>query len=85
VRFRDLTIREILGILVLPVIIVLALIAPAYVTNRVNQIQLEVSCQTARANIQQLQALRAISHELGIPVGFTVPAPPPECVDFSAP
>lgn len=84
-RFRDLKLREILGILVLPVIIVVALVAPAYVTARVNKVQLEVTCTSARANMEQLQALKNISHELGLPIRFTITPLPPECVDLQAP
>jgi predicted TIM-barrel fold metal-dependent hydrolase len=71
--------REIASIIILPIIIVAALLAPAYVTYRVNQVQLAATCQNARSNAQQLEALKSIAMDLGIPVRFTIPPPPPGC------
>jgi hypothetical protein len=71
--------REIGSVIILPIVIVAALLAPAYVTHRVNEVQLSVTCQSARSNAQQLEALRSIAMDLGIPVRFTIPPPLPEC------
>lgn len=73
--------REIASIIALPIVIVAALLAPAYVTRRVNDAQLAVSCQSAKSNAQQLEALKSIAEDLGIPVRFTIPPPLPECKD----
>lgn len=72
--------REFVGIFILPVFVVLALLAPAYVTHRVDDIQLQVQCQSARSNVEQLLALQSIARELGIPRSFEIPALPSECV-----
>jgi hypothetical protein len=71
--------REIASVVILPIIIVAALLAPAYVTHRVNEVQLSVTCQSSQSNVQQLKALRSIAVDLGIPVRFTIPPPLPEC------
>ncbi len=65
--------------IVIPLVVLAALAAPAYVTNRVNQVHLQVECDSAKANISQLSALREISEKLGIPVTFKVPSLPLEC------
>jgi hypothetical protein len=72
-------------------ILVLALVfiataAPIYVI-RYNQRQatrteLAVTCVSARANIDQLQAIAEIADRLGVPHEFTVPKEPPACDDF---
>jgi hypothetical protein len=54
-------------------------VIPAYVQHRVDAAQQNISCLSAQANIQQLEALRAISHDLGLPTTFRVPPLPPEC------
>jgi hypothetical protein len=41
--------------------------------------QTAISCVSARANVSQLEALREISDQLGVPVMFRVPEVPPEC------
>jgi hypothetical protein len=71
-------------------ILIAALFAAAgggagYVQHQAALITLEVSCRVAKSNTEQLEELRAISHELGIPIGFTVTPLPSECADFSAP
>jgi hypothetical protein len=42
----------------------------------------EITCQSARANIDQLTALHEIADQLGVPVEFRVPEVPPECNGF---
>jgi hypothetical protein len=74
-----LRIRTWIGVIAVPVILVGALAAPAYVTHRVNEVQLSVTCQSSRSNAQQLKALKSIAMDLGIPVRFTIPPPLPEC------
>jgi hypothetical protein len=71
--------REIAGVVLLPIIIAAALLAPAYVTQRVNEVQLSVTCQSSRSNVEQLKALKSIAQDLGVPVRFTIPPPLPEC------
>jgi hypothetical protein len=71
--------RTWVGVILVPIVLIGALAAPAYVTRRVNDVQLSVTCQSARSNAQQLKALRSIAVDLGIPVRFTIPSPPPEC------
>jgi uncharacterized protein (UPF0333 family) len=68
------------AILVLLMVVVFAgIAAPAVVINFNQQAATRVSCVSAKANIQQLAALDEISHRLGIPHDFTVPALPSEC------
>jgi len=61
-----------LGIFV-PVTVIL------YFQRSATETELELSCVTFRANIDQLEALEALEHRLGIPVDFTIPPLPPEC------
>lgn len=39
-----------------------------------------ITCVSARANISQLQALSALERRLGVPVDFTIPHLPEECM-----
>lgn len=71
--------RELVGVLILPLLIAAAFILYASVTRAVNESQLNVTCVSARANVEQLTALREIADQLGVPVLFTVPKVPPEC------
>lgn len=73
--------RETLSVVVLPIFVIMALLAPAYVTHRVDDIQFEVQCQSARANNVQLRALDSIAKELGIPHNFPTTPLPPECAE----
>jgi hypothetical protein len=66
---------------ILPGFVVLALLAPAYVTRRVDDIQLQVGCQSARSNVEQMHALASIARSLGIPRTFDIPKVPAECAD----
>jgi hypothetical protein len=75
----SLRLRTWVAVILVPIILVAALAAPAYVTSRVNEVQLSVTCQSARSNAQQLEALKSIAVDLGIPVRFTIPSLPPEC------
>jgi hypothetical protein len=79
VKFSSLTIREIIGILILPVLIAVGFILYASVTRAVTDAQLNVTCTSARASVDQLTALREIADQLGVPVTFTIPEVPPEC------
>lgn len=40
---------------------------------------LVVTCQSARANVAQLKALRALEHRLGLPVDLRIPVISKEC------
>lgn len=50
-----------------------------YFQRSATDTQRELSCVTFRANIDQLNALEALEHRLGVPVDFTIPPLPPEC------
>jgi uncharacterized membrane protein len=71
--------RQMLVAFTLPIVVVVAFLLYAYVTSSVSQSQTTIVCISARANIDQLTALREISDQLGVPVTFTIPEVPPEC------
>jgi hypothetical protein len=50
-----------------------------WLQSRVDEVQFDISCSSARANISQLEALHSIARELGIPALFPIPEVPPEC------
>jgi nitrate/TMAO reductase-like tetraheme cytochrome c subunit len=50
-----------------------------WLQSRVDEVQFDISCSSARANVSQLEALHAIARELGIPALFPIPEVPPEC------
>lgn len=66
-------------VVLLTTLIVISLVATSWVSNRVDEAQFSISCQSAKSNISQLEALAALEHRLGIPVDFTIPEVPPEC------
>jgi len=71
-------------VLVLSVLIIIGgIVAPVVVVVAQRQVarstQIAISCVSARANVSQLEALREISDQLGVPVMFRVPEVPPEC------
>jgi hypothetical protein len=74
-----LTIRDWIVAGILVVMVATVFIVPAYVQRRVDESQQNITCLSARANIHQLEALRQISHSLGLPTTFRVPILPPEC------
>jgi cell division protein FtsL len=71
---RDWVVAGILVVMVATVFII-----PAYVQRRVDEAQQNITCLSAKANIQQLEALDDIADRLGLPTTFVVPPPPPEC------
>lgn len=66
-------------IVVLTVIVCLAIIGTGLVQARVDQAQLDLACLSQRNQIEQLTALRSISHTLGLPPTFEIPALSEEC------
>lgn len=78
--------RENAGAVALFVVIVAALVVPAWVQSRVDDAQnqidravVEITCANAQASIAELTALRAVGLELGIPISFSIPEVPDEC------
>lgn len=63
-----------------PLLIIVAIVIPSWVGARVDNALLEVSCNAARSNQQQLLALHQVAEELGLPGDFTVTPLPQECV-----
>lgn len=64
-------------------LVFIATAAPIYITRynqrQAVQTELAVTCVSARANIEQLQALAEIADQLGVPHEFTVPEVPAAC------
>jgi type II secretory pathway pseudopilin PulG len=75
-----LTLRDWIVAIILVVMVATVFLVPAYVQRRVDEAQANITCLSARANIQQLEALREISDRLGLPTTFRIPTPPPECL-----
>jgi hypothetical protein len=75
----SLTVRDWIVAGILAVMVASLFVIPAYVQRRVDESQLTITCLSARANIQQLGALREISDRLGLPTTFRIPPLPPEC------
>jgi hypothetical protein len=73
-RWRDLIIGFAI-FLVVGALVVVPVVGYLVVGN----VQVTISCQSARANIEQLEALQDISMQLGIPTHFTIPTLPEEC------
>jgi hypothetical protein len=62
-----------------PLVLVGALIGPAWVTGNFERQRFEVICQTYRVELASYERDRAIATELGLPVRFTTPDPPMGC------
>lgn len=77
-----LTRQDILWIIVIPMLIIAAIVGPAYVAHRQSEVELRLSCENAVANVSQLKALHSIAKELGIPIRFPIPEVPASCVAF---
>ncbi|HEU4864999.1 MAG TPA: hypothetical protein VFT76_02020 [Actinomycetota bacterium] len=82
--------RDVLQTIAIFVLVVAALVLPAYALVRINQVQLDVGCLNAESNIASLKAiqqngivLRRTARELGLPAAFPpifeVPELPEEC------
>jgi hypothetical protein len=67
------------------VLVFLGILVPAtvivYVDSKADDTQLTVACTSARSDIAQLKALGKFAKTLGVPVTWTIPELPPECVD----
>lgn len=61
-------------------VVVVFIVGTTILDVRENERNLEVVCTSARANIDQLAALREISDQLGVPTRFEIPEEPPECL-----
>ena len=73
--------RRVLTLVAIGVFVILAapfVLGYAFITAE-NEQQLELSCISARNQIEQLTALRSISRTLGLPPTFTIPDLPEEC------
>lgn len=55
------------------------IIGASIVARNTSETQLVVSCTSARANINQLEALRQFSRQIGVPWTYPIPDIPPEC------
>lgn len=66
-------------VVLLTLVVSLSVVLTAVVQARIDRSQLEVTCTSARANVEQLRAIEAVAIELGVPVTFTIPKVPPEC------
>lgn len=78
-------IRDVLIALILPVIIIVALIAPAIVTRDAQRHQEELTCVIIESNVTELAALKSIARELGLPAQFEIPEVPESCDEHSQP
>jgi hypothetical protein len=74
-----LTLRDWIVAGILVVMVATIFIIPVYVQKKVAESQLNITCLSAKTNIQQLAALDDISRKLGLPTEFIVPTLPPEC------
>lgn len=71
--------KDIIQAIILFVVIAFTLGGLGYLQNRVDTVQRSITCISAEANIEQLEALTEIADRLGIPHDFTVPEVPEEC------
>lgn len=71
--------RDVVSVVALPIIIFIALVVPAYFSQRIDAQSLQIACISAKTNISQLEALAALEKRLGIPQDFTIPPLPEEC------
>jgi hypothetical protein len=55
------------------------IVGSALIERNTAETQLAVTCTSARANINQLEALQAFSMQLGVPWSYPIPEVPPEC------
>jgi hypothetical protein len=60
--------------------VLLVLLVPAYVQRQIDRAQIEIGCTSAKANIQQLEALESVARTLGLPDTIEVPSLPEECM-----
>ena len=72
-------VREYAIPVLLAVAIAVGLVRVAIETASNNHANRAITCQSARANIDQLTALHEIADQLGVPVQFSIPEVPPEC------
>ena len=77
--------RELMWLLLIPALIAGALIAPAWVNMESDKNTRQLLCQNAYLSRVQLDALKHIGREIGIPADFGIPPMPPECDDFNYP
>jgi hypothetical protein len=75
------TARDIWQAVALFLIVVGFLVGTAYIDARERARNTAVICTSARANIEQLTALREIADQLGVPTQFKVSEVPAECLE----
>src|SRR5262245_28563674 len=74
------TLRDFITGLLIAGLIFTVVVGSAISQQRANETQLVVACTSAKANIEQLEALRAVARTLGLPSNTVVIPPlPPEC------
>lgn len=66
------------------VVVVFGGAAPILVTtwleDRVQEAEFDITCSSARSNIEQLTVLAQIARELGLPTSIEIPSLPEECM-----
>lgn len=72
-------------VILIPIGVAGAIIAPVWVTTENQEHAREVSCTNIQLNRQQLVALKQISDALGLPTAFTVPEVPSSCESYTYP
>ena len=60
--------------------VIFGILAPAYVAGQANEDARRLACLTVQSNRNQLEALNAISEDLGLPRQYPLPPVTPECV-----
>lgn len=75
--------RDFVGLLLIPVLVAAALIAPAWVNMEADHHTKQLACQNAYLNRVELLALKQIGKEIGIPASFAIPPMPAQCDEFS--
>lgn len=79
----DTNLRDVIIIVLVPFIALLLLISPVWLRSNFGQDSLIVSCRLIDANIRELQTLKLVAAELGLPTNFEIPGRPIECADTS--
>ena len=71
--------RNLVIILVLPLIVAAAPVILVYAVHTANVQQAKVTCEILQSTIENVESLRAIAHELGLPGNVSAPSYPAEC------
>ena len=76
------TLKDVTIIVMLPFIALCLLIGPVWIGSRILRGDVITSCHLIDANVKQLQTLRLIALDLGLPANYRVPGVPAECDEF---